>query len=128
MYVRFVVTERDARSDQQRGIFTAIYALERNGDLAQYEREWFHGIEDWFNAHLKRPDRLSWSSRPNAPERAVTWLKMSAAEHVSRMRQLVTLLEHKDVAVEELRTSRPGYIVYEDEHQVAAVPFGNGTF
>ncbi|HZS57690.1 MAG TPA: hypothetical protein VFA43_00370 [Gemmatimonadaceae bacterium] len=39
------------------------------------------------------------------------------------MRQLVTLLEHKDVAVEELRTDKPGYIVYEDEHQVAAVPF-----
>jgi len=128
MYIRFVVNERDARSDQQRGIFTVIYALERNGELQPYEIEWFHGIEDWFNAHLKRPDRLAWSSRPNAPERAVTWLKMSAAEHVSRMRQLVTLLEHKDVAVEELRTNKPGYVVYEDEHQVAAVPFSNETF
>jgi len=72
---------------------------------------------------LKRPARLTWSGRPNATERAVTWLKMGAVEHVSRMRQLVTLLEHKDVAVEELRTDKPGYIVYEDEHQVAAVPF-----
>lgn len=53
-------------------------------------------------------------------------MRMSATEHVSRMRE-VTLLEHKDLAVKELRTDRPGYIVYEDEHQVAAIPFGSET-
>lgn len=128
MFVRFVITERHPRSDQQQGVFSAIYALERAGALAPYELEWFRGIEDWFNAHLKPPARFAWSSRPNAPERAVTWLKMSATEHVSRMRQLVTLLEHKDMPVEELRTEKPGYIVYEDEHQVAALPFSRETF
>lgn len=58
----------------------------------------------------------------------VTWLNMSATEHVSRMRQLVTLLDQRDAAVEELRTTKPGYIVYEDEYQVAAVPFSKDTF
>jgi hypothetical protein len=32
-------------------------------------------------------------------------------------------LEDKDIGVRELRTERPGYILYEDEHQVAAMPF-----
>lgn len=128
VYVRFVVAELDGRSDQQRGIFTAFYALEREGQLAPYELEWFRSIEEWFNDHLKRPDRLTWSTRPNAPERAITWLKMSAADHVSHMRDLVTLLEHKDLPVEELRTDKPGYIVYEDDHQVAAIPFSSETF
>ncbi len=128
MYVRFVVPERDARSDQKRGIFTALYALEREGELASYELEWFRSIEEWFNDHLERPDRLTWSTRPNAPQRAITWLKMSATEHVSRMRELVTILEHKDLPVEELHTEKPGYIVYEDDHQVAAVPFTDETF
>jgi hypothetical protein len=128
VYVRFVVPERDTRSDQKRGIFTALYALEREGQLAPYEVEWFRSIEEWFNDHLRRPDRLTWSSRPNAPQRAITWLKMSATEHVSRMRELVTILEHKDLPVEELHTDKPGYIVYEDDHQVAAVPFRAETF
>lgn len=44
------------------------------------------------------------------------------------MRELVALLEHKAIVVEELRTDRPGYVVYEDEHRVAAVPFGAETF
>jgi hypothetical protein len=43
------------------------------------------------------------------------------------MRELVALLVHKDVPVEELRTERPGYIVYEDEHQIAAEPFMQET-
>jgi hypothetical protein len=128
LFLRFVSADRDRRSDQQQGIFTVLYALEREGQLAPYELEWFRGIEEWFNNHLKRPDRLTWSSRPNAPERAITWLKMSASDHVARMRELVTLLEHKDVPVDELRTDKPGYIVYEDEHQVAAIPFNSETF
>ena len=31
----------------------------------------------------------------------------------------------KDVVVEELKTDRPGYIVFEDEFQVAAIPFAD---
>jgi hypothetical protein len=110
------------------GVFSALYALERRGELLPHERSWFQNAEAWFNEHLRRPDRLAWSSRPNAPERAITWLRASATEHISRMRDLVALLEHKDVQVEELRTDRPGYVVYEDEYQVAAMPFGKETF
>jgi hypothetical protein len=44
------------------------------------------------------------------------------------MRELVTLLEYKDILVEELRTSKRGYILYEDEHQIAAIPFEHETF
>lgn len=127
-FVRFVVAQRDARSDEQTGVFTALYALEREGELAPHELEWFRTIEEWFNNHLKRPDRLTWSSRPNAPERAITWLKLSATDHVSRMRELVTLLDQKDLPVQELRTQKPGYVVYEDEYQVTAIPFRSETF
>lgn len=128
MYIRFVVSERHESSDQARGVFSALYALEDRGELASYELEWFYAAERWFNRHLRRPERLAWSRRPNAPERAITWLKASATEHVSRMRELVALLAHKDIAVEELRTDRPGYVVYEDAYQVAAIPFEPETF
>ena len=127
-FVRFAVATRDDTSDQQQGIFTALYALEHAGALLPHEQQWFADIARWFNTNLARPRRLAWSSRPNAPKRAISWLKLSATEHVTRMRELVALLEHKDVAVEEFRTDKPGSIVYEDEHQVSAVPFTNETF
>ena len=128
MFIRFVVSERDASSDQAQGIFSAVYELERQGELLPHEKVWLTELESWFNERLRRPDRLAWSSRPNAPERAITWLKLSATEHVSRMRELVAFLEHKDIVVTELRTEKPGYVVYEDEHQVAAMPFPRETF
>lgn len=127
MFVRFVVAERHEESDQPRGIFSALYTLEEAGELADYELVWFRQIERWFNRNLARPKRLAWSSRPNAPERAISWLKMSAKAHVRQMRQLMVLLEHKGIPVQELRTEKPGYILYEDRHQVAAIPFPNET-
>lgn len=117
-FIRFVVAARDEYSDQQQGIFQALYTLAK----------WFLGITRWFNANLETPTRLAWSTRPNAPERAISWFKLSATEHIAHMRELVALLEHKDIAVEEFRTDKPGYIVYEDVHQVAAIPFTNETF
>jgi hypothetical protein len=128
MFIRFVVTHRHSRSGYQQGVFSALYQLEREGKLEDYEQEWFHGIEKWFDTHLKRPDRFSRSSRPDAAAKAVSWFKATAREHVTRMRELASLLEHKDVFVEELRTEKPGYVVYEDDTQVAAVPFDGETF
>jgi hypothetical protein len=128
MYIRFVVSERDEDSGRERGVFSALYALDASGELASYERDWFHEAEAWFNENLPRPDRLAWSSRPNAPERAISWFKASAVDHVTCMRELVALLEHKAIVVTELRTERPGYVVYEDEHQVVAMPFERETF
>ena len=128
MFVRFVVTERHATSLQQRGVFSALYQLQRDDQLAGHEKAWFAEAETWFNDHLEPPDRFQLSKRPGAPHAAITWLKASAVEHVRRMRDLVALLQHKDTQVEELTTDRPGYIVYEDEHQVAAVPFAKDTF
>jgi hypothetical protein len=38
---------------------------------------------------------------------------------------MILILEAHGVVVERIRTQRPGYIVYEDEHQVAAYPFAD---
>jgi len=52
---------------------------------------------------------------------------MSPDEHIRNMRALAALLEQKGISVEELRPDKPGYVVYEDEQQVAAIPFSNET-
>ena len=41
------------------------------------------------------------------------------------MREYQRVLEAYDIRLEMLRTERPGYIVYEDDHQVVAYPFAD---
>jgi hypothetical protein len=50
-------------------------------------------------------------------------MRASAQEHVTRLRRVAALIESTGVVVEELRTGKPGYVLYEDEHQVIALPF-----
>lgn len=38
---------------------------------------------------------------------------------------MVYILEQHNVYVRVLKTDRPGYIVYEDQHQVVAEPFAD---
>lgn len=128
MYVRFVTSAVDSRSGQKQGLFTALYGLERRGELAEYEIEWLVTLETWFGDNLPTPNRFSRSTKPEAARTAITWLKASATAHVTRMHELAALLEQKDVHVDEIRSEKPGYIVYEDEYQVAAVPFASETF
>jgi len=44
-------------------------------------------------------------------------------EHLARMRELIAVLENHEVPVRIIKTTRPGYVVYEDEFQVVSEPF-----
>jgi hypothetical protein len=48
---------------------------------------------------------------------------MEAALHLERMEELTRILRDAGILTQVLRTTQPGYITYEDRHQVAAVPF-----
>ena len=122
-FVRFATTTQHPQSNEPRGIFSALYALENADRLDEAERAWFAKQERWFDVNLKKPERFARSGRPNATPRAIAWFKDSATEHIARMHALAALLRSKDVQVEIATVDRPGYIVYEDEHQVAAEPF-----
>ena len=51
-------------------------------------------------------------------------VKSQAKEHIQSARELASLLEQYNVRVTTVTTRRPGYVVYEDEHQLVAEPFG----
>ena len=123
MYVRFVVEEIDPYSGVERGIVQAMFRLWRSGALSEYEEAWWAEIRAWLNVDLDEPDRLSRSRRPGASECAISWFKASASDHIARARELASLLAQHNIASRMLTTERPGYIVYEDEYQVAAEPF-----
>jgi len=123
MFVRFVVLERHPQSHCAMGVFQALYALRDRDNLRDDEADWFAEAARWFNAHLCAPRRLSRATRAAANHDAVCWFRHKAREHIARVRDLTALLEHRGVPTRMLVTRRPGYVVYRDAHQVAAVPF-----
>ena len=118
MFVRFVVPYRHPGSEPQRSVLAELHRLEEEGELLSHEADRFRESENWLARHLPRAD---------APEEAVRWLRVTASEPVSCMRALAAILETRGIPVQEMLTNNPGEIVYEDDHQVAAVPFSRDS-
>lgn len=127
MYLRFEIDEKDDVSGREKGIFMAMDILLENKALYGYERELEEELYGWFKKNLKVPKVQSSKSGYHAKSRSISWFKSTATEHIDKMRQYAQILESHDLAVRQLTTERPGNIVYEDEHQIAAIPF-NDTF
>ena len=127
MYIRFVIGARDPDSGRDLGIFQAVYDLRDLGKLHPYEEAHVEELRQWFNVHLERPARFTTSKPPyyRKMNRAISWFKDSAQEHICRVREFVAILENHGVGVRMIKSDRVGYIVYEDEHQVVAEPFSD---
>lgn len=125
--LRFVVAEVHPDSLRPSGPFQILRRLERSGSLSSSEEEQLHALRAWFNAHLERPGRFSNSARPHRRAVAISWFKPNAREHIAKMRELAVLLQAHGYSVAQVQTSRPGYVVYEDEFQVTAIPFSDGS-
>jgi hypothetical protein len=123
MYIRFVIHENDPDSNRRQGLFHAVNNLMERQELAVHEVELWNEVYNWFRSNLDKPRNFARSTKPHAKKVALSWFKASAAEHISRMRVLAHILDAHGVPVEVLQTSRPGYVVYEDDYQVAAEPF-----
>lgn len=114
--IRFQTQLRCPDTGRRLGLFHSAGQLEDRKDLDPALRWELGEILQWFNHGLNVPtlDGHGW--------RCLFWFRSSAGELTARAWHLVALLEHEGVYVEKLRTDRPGMIVYEDSHQVAAVP------
>ena len=127
MYVRFVVAEVHDDSEGELGVFQATYNLRDAGKLYPYEEAHFDELREWFNTHLEKPTRFTAAKPPHyrKKNRAISWFKDSAQEHIARIREMVAILENHGVRVRMIKTERVGYVVYEDQHQVVAEPFSD---
>jgi len=126
MFLRFVTAELDDESHQELGIFHAARKLRDSGSLSHAEESLLQEIRDWFNNNLEKPKRFASAKPPYYRKRqnGISRFKDSA-QHIRRMREMVVLLEHHDVPTRMIKTARPGYVVYEDEFQIVAVPFAD---
>jgi hypothetical protein len=130
MYLRFVITHLHRESGRELGVFHAVRDLRDRGRLSRDEETRHDSIRKWFNENLEKPTRFTAAKPPyyRKQARAISWFKDSAREHISRVRELVTILEHHGISVRMLKTDRVGYIVYEDENQIVAEPFAKETY
>ena len=117
MYLRLVVTQRDADSLRRQGVFCPAYTLLWGDALSPAESDRLKKIIDWFERHLPVPDRTKLEPM------AILWFKPSAHNFIRQIWEIVHILEEYGYHVETLKTSKPGYIRYEDDYQVGARPF-----
>lgn len=127
-YLRFVVGRIHENTGVRNGLFNDAYALCRGHDLSSADRAALDALLDWFSDHLSVPERFNRSTSKGSYRRSgrgISWLKPSATEHISRMREISRILQEYGHFVTMIKSARPGYIVYEDEHQIVAEPFAD---
>jgi hypothetical protein len=124
-YVRFVVPGIDENSGCRQGLFAAMGGLSRTGALFEHEQRAYDDARRWFARHLPVPSRFSRSTRKNPKPVAICWFKASAGTHIANMRVLASILDAHGIHVQVLTTRQPGFVVYDDDFQVAAEPFAH---
>jgi hypothetical protein len=130
MFLRFVVAEIDEDSEREAGVFQAIHKLRKAGALSEFEEQQDELIGRWFDQNLPEPTRFTAAKPPfhSKKNRAISWFKDTALEHIDRVRILVAILQDHGVSVQMLKTDRVGYVVYEDEYQIVAEPFAGEQY
>jgi hypothetical protein len=130
IYVRFITGEIDSESLREAGVFQVAYHLRDKGHLPDHEKARLIELLKWFDNNLMEPTRFTKSKPPfNAKKKkAISWFKDTATEHIANLREIVAILDNHNVHSRMIKTGRPGYIVYEDSHQVVAEPFSDAKF
>jgi hypothetical protein len=122
-YIRFIVGRRDEDSHVEQGVFqVAARALEWHTITGPDAIE-LDELGAWFNQNLEKPTSFGRGSA----SRGICWFRTDANEHISRMWEMVRILERNGIFVKKITTDRPGYVVYKDEAQIVAEPFREGT-
>jgi len=114
-YIRFVVPRRNEDSHRRAGVFTAALRHKRSPDLDPSLRARLASLLDWFADHLHAPSLEE--------PRAVFWFHGRRNACTRRIWELAWLLYELGEHPRLLKARRPGYVVYRDRHQVAAMPF-----
>ena len=126
MFLRFVLPHFHPDTCVEEGVFGAAYELRDGTLISASDRQSLEGLLAWFKANLAIPERFNSSKSKGYYRRRTTgisWLKPTAGEHIVKMRALIVILENNGYQVSQIITDRPGYVVFEDDHQVVAEPF-----
>lgn len=124
MFLRFTTQFINPYGELETGIFMALkylrddYSLTNSEDLKKLKE-----LSGWFNQNLEKPTRFSKGTSKLNADVSLSWFKDSAKEHIRRIHDFIEIAEKYDILIERITSKNPGYIVFEDEYQVSAVPF-----
>jgi hypothetical protein len=132
--VRYAGPEMDEDSGQPVGAFQLAARLANGGGLDERMYTLLQATKRWFNQNLDCPRRFShhrdgwrrsasgsWVRNPIA----ISWFKPTAEMHLKKMSVIIDILRASGIQIQEHRAHRPGYVTYEDEFQLVAVPFSD---
>lgn len=126
MYIRFVLLRPLEGTGVREGFFDAAYRLKSSKETPKAVAATVSELLDWFERNLSTPKRLNRSKSKGFYRRdtkGISWFKPEAHEHISKAFALLEVLRDSGLHLEMMKTSRPGYVVYEDDHQIVAEPF-----
>jgi hypothetical protein len=122
-YIRFVIGRKDEGSHVEQGIFQAAGRALEWQNVTRSEADELKELRGWFNENLEKPTSFG----RDKLRLGICWFKTETTEHISRIWQMVQILERNGIYVKKIRTDKPGYVIYEDEWQLVAEPFRKGT-
>jgi 16S rRNA U516 pseudouridylate synthase RsuA-like enzyme len=126
-FIRFIVPNRtDPDSGTAIGIVAVAYELAESDKVAQPLRDQLASLLRWIERNVSLPRRFNrtkskgWYRRNT---RGISWLRVTADEHLGKFRSLADVVKQCGCNVTELRETRIGYITHEDAVQAVAEPF-----
>ena len=115
-YIRFQTGLRCRATGRALGIFKAVGRLEDERAVQPWFEEPMRETLVWFNDNLPVPKHDSLDPR------CLFWFDQRSSEILGHVWDLVNWLRQHDVFVDWRKCEHPGKIVYQDDHQVAAIP------
>ncbi len=125
MYIRFITQFINEDDENETGIFHALRYLCEHPLTNDEDVRNLKALNSWFNNNLDRPTKFSNATNKNPAPISLSWFKDTAKEHLRKTNEIIKILEKHDLVIERFTSKNPGYIVYEDDYQVSAVPYKN---
>jgi len=120
MYIRFISPTWAAEARTHAGFFAMTYNARYDRRTPLWMREELGRELQWFNAHLGIPARLS-KETGRGRRNGVCWFRDGASQHISHARYICWILRELGRTTTELRTRRPGTLIWSDDNQVVAL-------
>jgi hypothetical protein len=111
------------RRGAKAGIFGLANGLAREGLLTDGDHQWWVSSNAWYDAAYPDPNTVD----PAVYDRGINpyaqaWFKTTAGHLLARIPGYLDLLTRYGVGWEEVRSTDPGKVLYEDDVQVVVNP------
>lgn len=122
MYIRFVIPVHDAGCRAELGLFSGVFEIFDNKRLfGQWQRDELRREVDWLNEHLDVPDELGCRFGRHGRRNGICWFRDTAQACIRRARYAGWLMGELGTPVAQIRSRRPGPLVWADDQQVVAL-------